>query len=137
MFKKFFTLAIVFMLIATSACATKADQFKKDKDRIIKIDSAAELNDTFREAVEANPDFDEEIVDSYVRFGIFRGYYFCEYCVLTKDDEYIVFKVKDAERIYLMYDPFLPSFQKLDDSLGTYELCDYNGSSGTIRRLNK
>ena len=131
--KKFYLLAIVVFLVVLSACATPAKQFEADKDRIHVVDGADSLNITFRDAVEANPDFDEVIKDSYVAIGYFRGRSYCTYSILTEDGEYLTFDVDDAERLFLMYGP-VPPQDKLGGPLGRYELVDWDGHTGTIRR---
>ena len=131
--KKFYLLAIVVFLVVLSACATPAEKFEADKDRIHVVDGADSLNITFRDAVEANPDFDEVIKDSYVAIGYFRGSSYCTYSILTEDGEYLTFDVDDAERLFLMYGP-VPPQDKLGGPLGRYELVDWDGTTGTIRR---
>ena len=132
--KKVFLLAIIVIVALMSACATPADQFEADKNRIHAVEGAESLNITFRNALEDNSDFDKEISDSFVTISYFRGSPCCEFNVLTKDGEYLSFNVNDAERLYLMYCPQVPPQDRIGGHLGRYELVDWNGHTGTIQR---
>jgi hypothetical protein len=125
-------LAIVVCLVVLSGCGTPAERFAADKSRIQVIEGADDLNDAFRNAVEANSDFDEEIADSYVILGHFRGEAYCNFFILTEDGDYLSFDVNDGERLYNIYGPTPPE-DKIGGPLGNYELVDWDGHTGTIQ----